>query len=40
MVEVAVQSYFHKASGRNPEQDFRERLRRQLLEDDRGGEWN
>jgi len=40
MVEVAVQSYFHKASGRNPEQDFRERLRKQLLEDDRGGEWN
>ena len=40
MVEVAVQNYFHKASGRNPEQDFRERLRRQLLEDDRDGEWN
>ena len=40
MVEVAVQSYFQKAQGVNPEQDFRERLRKQLLEDDRGGEWN
>jgi len=40
MVEVAVQSYFQKAHGVNPEQDFRERLRKQLLEDDRGGEWN
>jgi len=40
MVEVAVQSYFQEAHGVNPEQDFRERLRKQLLEDDRGGEWN
>jgi len=40
MVEVAVQSYFQKSYGVNPEQDFRERLRKQLLEDDRGGEWN
>jgi len=40
MVEVAVQSYFQKSYGVNPEQDFRERLRQQLLEDDRGGEWN
>ena len=40
MVEVAVQSFFHKASGFNPEKDFRERLRQQLVEDDRGGEWN
>ncbi|MFA9459737.1 HPr(Ser) kinase/phosphatase [Thiohalorhabdus methylotrophus] len=40
MVEVAVQSYFHKASGFNPEKDFRERLRKRLIEDDRGGEWN
>lgn len=40
MVEVAVQSYFQKSYGVNPEQDFRERLRKQLQEDDRGGEWN
>ncbi|MFP4560880.1 MAG: HPr(Ser) kinase/phosphatase [Thiohalorhabdus sp.] len=40
MVEVAVQSYFHKASGFNPEKDFRDRLRKRLQEDDRGGEWN
>jgi HPr kinase/phosphorylase len=40
MVEVAVQSYFQKSYGVDPEQDFRERLRKQLLEDDRGGEWN
>ncbi|MEF8793010.1 HPr(Ser) kinase/phosphatase [Thiohalorhabdus sp.] len=40
MVEVAVQRHFQKTQGVDPEQDFRERLRKQLLEDDRGGEWN
>lgn len=40
MVEVAVQSFFQKANGTNPEQEFRERLGHQLSRDDRGGEWN
>ena len=40
MVEVAVQSFFQKASGVNPETAFKERLHQHLQEDDRGAEWN
>ena len=40
MVEVAVQNYFQKASGIDPEDAFRERLRKRLLEDDQGPEWS
>jgi HPr kinase/phosphorylase len=40
MVEVAVQSFFQKTSGVNPEKAFKERLRQHLQEDDRGAEWN